>query len=323
MWYHDHAVGITAINAYFGQAGFYILEDPVVQAQLQLPTGAYDIPLMISAKQFQSNGQLVSPENERDSLYGDVITVNSQPWPYLAVEPRKYKFRLLDASISRSYSLYLVADSDSSTRLSFTVVGADAGYLDHPVPTSTLVFAMAERYDIVIDFAQYQGKNMTLMNDLNFQTNPDYPATDRIIRFVVGTQVTSTANNGVIPSHLADLALPAQHTTVDHSFTFERNNGQWLINGVGFADVANRILARPQRGQVERWRLINQSRGWSHPIHIHMVDFQVISRSGGRGAVETYEAAALKDVVYLGENEQVDVSTDNLALGLYGLDFNT
>lgn len=281
-----------------------------MQAQLKLPTGAYDIPLMISARQFQSNGQLVSPGNGTDSLFGDVITVNSQPWPYLAVEPRKYKFRLLDAAISRSFSLYLVADSNPSTRLSFTVVGADAGYLDHPVPTSTLVFAMAERYDIIIDFARYRGKNLTLMNDFNFQNNPDYAATDRIIRFVVGNQVTNTANNGVIPSHLADLVLPSQHTTIDHSFTFAFVNEQWLINGVGFADVANRILARPKRGQVERWQLINQSNASSHPIHIHMVDFQVVSRSGGRGAVETYEAAALKDVVYLGESEEVEVCTE-------------
>jgi bilirubin oxidase len=132
LWYHDHALGITAINAYFGQAGFYILEDQAVSDRLGLPTGKYDIPLMLAGKQFLASGKLKSPEDERVSLYGDVITVNAQPWPYLKVEPRKYKFRLLDASISRTFSLYLVEDSKPKLPLTFTVVGAGAGYTDHP-----------------------------------------------------------------------------------------------------------------------------------------------------------------------------------------------
>jgi bilirubin oxidase len=63
---------------------------------------------MIAAKQFNRDGSLFSPEAERDSLWGDVITVNGVPWPFQQVEPRKYKFRLLDASVSRSFKLYLV-----------------------------------------------------------------------------------------------------------------------------------------------------------------------------------------------------------------------
>lgn len=307
LWYHDHAIGITAVNAYFGQAGFYLLDDPAVDAKLQLPSGKYDVPLMLAGKQFQNNGKLVSPENERVSLYGDVITVNAQPWPYFSVEPRKYKFRLLDASVSRTFKLYLVADNDPNTRQLFTVVGADAGYLDHPVPTTSLVIAMAERYEIIIDFSAFAGKNLTLKNERDFQTNPDYPATDRVLRFVVGNTATSQEGNGPIPSKLATLNTPKSDTTVDHQFEFERKNGQWLINGVGFEDIPNRILAKPVRGLTERWRLINKGGGWSHPIHIHLIDFQVQARAGGRGSVEAYEAAALKDVVYLGTNEQVDV----------------
>jgi bilirubin oxidase len=87
LWYHDHAVGITAVNAYFGQAGksnfrlqnpiklipvgFYILTDN--NEPTTLPTGNYDIPLMIAAKQFQSNGKLFSPEAERNSLWGGTL----------------------------------------------------------------------------------------------------------------------------------------------------------------------------------------------------------------------------------------------------------
>jgi len=263
LWYHDHAIGITAVNAYFGQAGFYLLEDPAVSDKLKLPTGNYDIPLMLATKQFLPSGKLLSPENERVSLYGDVNTVNGQPWPYVNVESRKYKFRLLDASISRTYSLYLVADSDPNTHLPFTVVASDAGYLDHPVITTSLVIAMAERYEIVIDFDKYKNQNLTLMNERSFQTNPDYPATDRVLRFVVGNQVTSSDGNGDIAAHLGDIATPPAHTTVDQAFTFERTNGQWLINGIGFEDVKNRVVAFPKQGKTQRWRLTNKSGGES------------------------------------------------------------
>ncbi|CAG8977175.1 hypothetical protein HYALB_00003396 [Hymenoscyphus albidus] len=305
LWYHDHAIGITAVNAYFGQAGFYILTDP--NTPTTLPSGDYDVPLMIAAKQFNRDGSLFSPIDERVSLYGDVITVNGVPWPVQQVEPRKYKFRLLDASISRTFSLYLVDEAKPSVRLPFTVVGADAGYLDHPVTTDNLVIAMAERWEIVIDFALYQGKSLVLMNERKFQTNEDYPETDKVMKWTVAGTVTNTANNGPIATHLADLADTGSKTTIDHEFVFERQNGEWRINGVGFEDIPNRILAKPAQGRTERWRLTNKSGGWSHPIHIHLIDFKVLSRTGGRGAVTPYEAAALKDVVYLGENESVEV----------------
>ena len=305
LWYHDHAIGITAVNAYFGQAGFFLLEDS--SNEYNLPDGKYDVPLMISARQFNADGSLFSPVDERVSLYGDVVTVNGQPWPFFNVEPRKYRFRLLDASVSRTFSLFLVEDpetvnfatgdgststndptlndegetiSDTTTRLPFTVIGADAGLTSAPVETDNLVLAVAERWEIIIDFSNFAGRSLTLMNERDFQTNEDYPATDKVIRFQVGTEVTDESNNGPLPTQLATLAIPTEHTTVDHEMAFERSNGQWLINGVGFEDVANRVLAKPTRGTVERWRLVNRSGGWSHPIHVHLVDFQVVSRTG-------------------------------------------
>lgn len=107
--------------------------------------------------------------------------------------------------------------------------------------------------------------------------------------------MTSNDNNGPLPTHLADLQDPGAHTTIDHSFEFERKNGQWLINGVGFEDIPNRILAKPVQGEVERWRLINKSGGWSHPIHIHLVDFKVVSRTGGRGTTNSLLIEKLAD----------------------------
>ncbi|TVY16209.1 Bilirubin oxidase [Lachnellula arida] len=145
------------------------------------------------------------------------------------------------------------------------------------------------------------------MNERQFQNNPDYPATDRVLRLVVGSHVSSTDGNGDMPNQLVTLNNPEDHPVIDKQFTFETKNGQWLINGVGFEDVENRVLAFPKQGKVQRWELINNSGGWSHPIHIHLIDFQVTKRSGGRAAVEPYEATASKDVVYLGQNEKVQV----------------
>lgn len=99
------------------------------------------------------------------------------------------------------------------------------------------------------------------MNERDFQTNPDYPATDRVLRFVVGDHVSESKGNGDIKGALATLNRPEDHAVIDHSFTFERTKGQWLINGVGFEDIPNRILAYPEAGKVQRWELINKSGG--------------------------------------------------------------
>lgn len=77
LWYHDHAIHVTSLNAYQGQAGLYILYDPVEEARLALPSGSYDIPLMLASVQIERNGQLKSIVDERTSMYGDVFLVVS------------------------------------------------------------------------------------------------------------------------------------------------------------------------------------------------------------------------------------------------------
>lgn len=303
LWYHDHAIHHTAENAYFGQAGFYILHDPAEDA-LNLPAGNYDLPLALSSKQYNKDGTLFSPASETVSLYGDVIHVNGQPWPYFNVEPRKYRFRFLDASISRAFKLYF--EADDGKKAPFHVIGSDAGLVAKPVQTDNLEISMAERWEIVIDFSAYSGKNVTLKNNRDVQADEDYNSTDKVMRFVVGKVVTSQQGNGALPSSLRVVPFPPTKTGVDRTFRFERSNGEWQVNGVTFADVKNRILAKPQRGQVEIWELVNGGGGWSHPVHIHLIDMQIISRSGSRGVLP-YEKEALKDVVLLGTSETVRV----------------
>ena len=264
LWYHDHAIHITSVNAYNGQAGIYLLTDPAEEERLQLPNGKYEVPLVIQSKQYKKSGDLLTPENERESLFGDVIHVNGQPWPYLDVEPRKYRFRLLDASISRAFHLNFVPDTKNAKSIPFQVIASDAGYFEAPVTTSDMYISMAERYEIIFDFAPYKGQKITLKNARDVFKDEDYGATDRVMQFRVGSTVTNTGRNGGAPPSMVDLNIPPPKSTVDRKFKFERTNGEWRINGVGFADVKNRILAKPQRGNLELWELENSSGGWSH-----------------------------------------------------------
>jgi FtsP/CotA-like multicopper oxidase with cupredoxin domain len=308
LWYHDHAVLLSGANVNDGLAGFYIISDP--QESLSFPSGQYDVPLMLGARQFRPDGQLWSPIGEDSGFHGDVIVVNGQPWPFMAVEPRKYRFRLLSAGIIRTFSAFLVADSQPSQRLAFAVIGTDSGLTSHPVYTNSVIIAAGERYEVIIDFAPFAGRNLTMMNERGFQSKWEFPATNKIMRFVVGHEITSSAGNGPIPAKLATIHTPVSRTSIDHTFILEKKNGLFLINGVGFANISNRILAKPKRGVPERWKIINNNgkgENSSHPMHIHQIEFQVVSRNGSSAAVRPYEAAGLKDIVDVGKNEEVEL----------------
>ncbi|KAL1297993.1 hypothetical protein AAFC00_006499 [Neodothiora populina] len=310
LWYHDHAIDHTAENAYSGQAGFYIMHDAQERAS-NLPMGQYDVPLALAAKRYNSDGSLWSPEanGETVSVFGDVIQVNGQPWPYMAVEPRKYRFRFLDSSISRSFQMYFEADKKAGTRLGFNVIGSDTGLLTKPIPATQLDISMAERWEIVFDFTGYEGQNVTLRNNRKVGADDDYAGTDKVMRFVIGSKITSQDGNGPLPATLRSVKYPPKKDTVDRHFKFERSNGQWQVNGISWASGPEaRVIAKPERGAVEVWELENSSGGWTHPIHIHLIDFQILNRSGGeRNTVLPYEAAGLKDVVWLNRGETVKV----------------
>ncbi|PWW78775.1 Cupredoxin, partial [Tuber magnatum] len=231
--------------------------------------------------------------NASPVMFTNVMTlpVNGVPWPYLDVEPRKYRFRLLDGSPSRSYKITI--EPSNGNEVPMAVVGTDSGFIEAPVTTDTMILGVAERYEIIVDFSSYAGQNLTMKNPRDFSRNEDYAKTNLVI----------TAGNGLVPSSLVDLNFPTD-TGIDRRFRFERSNGQWLVNSVGFADVNNRILAAPTQGSPEVWGLGNSSGGWAHPIHIHLVDFKVLTCTN-RG-VESYEAG-FKDTVFLDEGEVATV----------------
>ncbi|KAI5795366.1 oxidase cueO precursor [Peziza echinospora] len=297
LWYHDHAHMVTASNVQKGQAGFYILEDPAGEAGLNLPSGDFDIPLLISSKNYDATTGAVLPP----STAGDTIEVNGQLYPYLEVEPRQYRFRILDGAATRTFTLGMYEGNSTTGPLGFQVIASDAGLMASPVSATSLKMAMGERYEIVIDFTGLEGNTYKLRNTESLTSD----TLGQILQFRV-KNVTPTPGGGTIPSTLRTIDFLPQPTTPVKQFTFAITNGQFTINGKTFSDVNNRVLANVPRGTTEIWELINGG-GGTHPVHIHLIDFQIISRSGGTGGttIPAHEAAALKDIVILNPNETV------------------
>lgn len=170
---------------------------------------------------------------------------------------------------------------------------------------------MGERYEIVVDLSGVSGQNVTLANKLHNPTIEDFENTDKVMRFVVGDKVSDSSNNGRVPDILnPDLAFPKKEnqTQVDQVFNFQMGgDATWTINGVVFSDPNARVLARPAQGTVELWELRHTGGPGVHPVHIHLVNLQVVSRSGGPRGLLPYETAGLKDTVFLQPGEVVHV----------------
>ena len=306
LWYHDHGVHHTAQNAYGGLAAQYHLHDAVQERDL--PKGAYDVGLTIHDAMFSADGKLAYHDNQFSGLWGDVILVNGQPWPYMEVQRRVYRFRILNASIARSLRLHL---SDGSE---FAVVGTDGGLMPAPAYVREYRHAGAERYELLIDFARYSaGAVVNLLNRSNLN-NRDYDHTNKVMQFrVVGTTPANLVGNTMtprLPRHeLMDIpvneATRMRRFELDHddvTNVFKINHKTWddVIKS-GYKETLTGNVV-PKVGEVEIWEWANNSGGWFHPLHMHLVDFKIISRNGQ--AAHSWENGP-KDVVYIGEGETV------------------
>lgn len=290
LWYHDHAVGITRTNVYAGLAGFYLIRNHD-DWQLGLPTGEFEIPLLIQDRSFNPDGSLAYPDTIQPEFFGDTIAVNGKLWPFLEVEPRRYRFRLVNGSNSRFYSLAF------DRPLAIVQIGTDGGFLERPVvipPGERLILAPAERADVIIDFTGTKGTTFTLTNKARTPfprgDAPD-PNTSVIMQFRV-TLPLSSQDRSRIPRRLTEIGFldPHQARAIRHLTLNERMvehcGEERLIALLGIRDVDGRplpatwgdsITEKPRLGTVEIWELINTTPD-THPIHVHLVQFQILDR---------------------------------------------
>jgi spore coat protein A len=299
LWYHDHGVHHTAENAYMGLAGMYILSDPKERA-LNLPSGNYDLPIVVTDKQFDKDGSLMFDDEGHSGLYGDVVLVNGVPWPNLKVDKCKYRFRILNASLSRGLRLKL-------SRGTMTVIGTDGGLMPEKQDTDVLRVGMGERYEIVVDFSTVAAGTKIQLTNLGVPNSRDYDHTNKIMQFEV------TANHGPafdVPPVLDDenpvMRLHETPGLAVVKLRLHRSNSTWKVNDDTWDDIVKsnyqKVVANPAPGETQIWEIENSSGGWFHPTHLHLVDFKMLTRNGR--PVANYEKGP-KDVAYVGENETV------------------
>jgi spore coat protein A len=301
LWYHDHAVGITRLNVYAGLSGFFLLRDNE-ELGMGLPSGDYEIPLLLQDRTLDGTGQLVySPTFEDGSeppdggwapeFFGQLPVVNGAIYPFLEVEPRPYRLRLLNGANSRFFDLYLnlaKRPEDIPSLVSFHQIGSDGGLLPKPAPLTTLLLGPAERADVIVDFSGLEGKTVTLSN----KAAVPYPGWNvlatvherlaELMQFRVTRSLTGTKKN-------FDLALSRPFKNLDEAASVATrdfvlsekmdSNGHSLgvrINDKGYDEPVTEIV---KLGTTEKWRFINNTDD-SHPMHLHLVQFQILQRQG-------------------------------------------
>lgn len=217
IWFHDHLMGGTRLNVYAGLAGAW----PIIDPNMPLPAGLHPVglqqgasgrvdfvvPMVIQDRMFDVNGQLyfpnqgINPEHEywEPEFCGDTIVVNGKTWPYLSVEPRRYRFLFINGSNARTYELFLVGNGRKGKAPALWQIGTDQGYLDYPVKIGgkggkkslkLLRLMPGERADVIIDFAGFQGQTLVLNNTANTPwpsgDAPDRANLGQIVQFRVG-----------------------------------------------------------------------------------------------------------------------------------------
>lgn len=284
LWYHDHTYAVTGRNVYMGLAGAYLLEG-ADEAALNLPRGEFDVPLIIQDRLFGADGSLVYTGNVA-GMVGDTILVNGTPQPRFEVARRKYRLRLLNATNYLEYNLALDAP------MAFDQIATDGGLLPTVVRRSSIRLAPAERVEALVDFSAVPlGSQVVLRNTMGSVR------TNQIMRFDV---VADGPDSGPVPSILRRLPNLGTPLAV-RRFSLDFDGGMWLINHRGFD--ANRDDATPRLNTAEVWEFANQT-GDTHPMHLHLVQFRVVSR--GLSAVQSYELGP-KDTVAVRGGETVRI----------------
>jgi spore coat protein A len=298
LWFHDHGLGATRLNVFAGLAAGYILYDEFDTGRPDnangLPSGPYEIPLVVQDRQFNADGTFLYPTSEISGAtwigeyFGDVMLVNGKVWPFLEVEPRLYRFRILNGCNARILNLDV-----GGARM--WQIGAEGGMWDQPVPVAQLVLAPAERADVLVDFSQIPTRTTHVKNSKppSPVSNPAPPLA-AVMQIRVGrtTPVPPSIPTTLVGGRMADLPDPVttRYITLNE---IDVDEPTWFLNlnGVHFEDGL--ATETPPVGTVEDWVYVNVT-GDTHPMHTHLVTFQVVGRT-------PFDAAAYEEA-YEGPN---------------------
>ena len=267
LWYHDHAMGITRLNIYAGLFGAFIVRDADEQA-LGLPSGEFDLPLLLCDRLIAKDGQLYYPVSDDPAApwvpecHGNAVLCNGKLYPYLEVEPRRYRLRLVNVANTSFFNLSL------SNGMPLQQIASDQGLLSAPVERARIEIYPAERADVVVDFAGLTGRTVQLHHQseaiMEFRVRDrgrrDTSRLPAALRPVVRLDPASIARDRV-------LTLGEQDDAGGNAMTM-------LLGGKRWSDP---ITENPRQGSLESWSLVNVT-GDAHPIHLHLVRFQIIDR---------------------------------------------
>jgi spore coat protein A len=293
LWHHDHAMGINRLNIYAGLFGAYIIRDSV-EDSLNLPAGKYEIPLLISDRLFTPEGQLFYPVSGKANapwvpeVFGDAMVVNGKIFPYLDVEARKYRFRVLNASNARFYHMSFANGA------TFSQIGTDQGLLPAPVSLEALMIAPGERVDLVVDFSSHRDEEMILKSDAFV-----------VMQFRVSGEKVNDASSlpaalRPVPKIPESQAVKTRLLSLDEYVNRVAEPVLMLLNGTYWHQP---ITENPALNTTEIWTLINPTDD-SHPIHLHLVRFQILDRR----RFETSAYMSKRDLKFTGEPVPPDAS---------------
>ena len=267
LWYHDHAMGINRLNIYAGLFGSFFVRDAAEDA-LHLPSGKYEVPLTLFDRLLTPEAQLYYPVSDKPDApwvpeaFGDAILVNGKLFPYLDVEPRKYRLRVLNASNGRFYHLAF------QNGLGFHQIGADQGLLPAPVALKSVLLAPAERADLVVDFSEHRGEQIVLKNDafvvMQFRVLPKKVEDNSSLPVALRS----------VPKIAESQAVKTRVFTLDEYTNLVAEPILLLLNGTYWHQP---ITEKPVLNTTEIWSFINPTDD-SHPIHLHLVRFQILDR---------------------------------------------
>jgi len=283
-WFHDHGFGTTRLDVFAGLAAGYLLHDRYDTGTepnpIGVPGGAYDIPLVIQDRQFRADGKFLYPVSTIPGVvwigeyFGDHMLVNGKVWPFLDVEPRMYRFRILNGCNARIMSLHF-------DRLPLWQIGAEGGLFDRPVRLQRLVLAPAERADILVDFRGLDGRSVNLANSTPAPpVSTPAPPLPAVMQIRVGTHLTQPGPKSVppsLPGRRADLHHPVRTRFITLN-EVAPDTAAWTLNLSGLDFEATPVTETPKDGTVEDWVYINMTPD-THPMHVHLVTFQVVGRT--------------------------------------------